>query len=72
MSYGSEPAKAELFDLACEMQDAALDAQHEWLQDLPVSPEIRREIFEQMCVITGMLMDAALNPDKCNKLIGLE
>lgn len=72
MRYGETPERAELFDLACEMQDAALDAQHQWLQELPVTNEVRREIFEHMCVITGMLLDATLDPAKFNKLMGLE
>lgn len=72
MGYANEPERAELFDLAWEMQDIALDMQHQWLQELSVTDEIKREIFEHMCVITGMLLDATLDPAKFNKLMGLE
>ena len=72
MDYANGSEKVELFDLAWEMQDVALDMQQPWLQELPVTREVRREIFEHMCMITGMLLDATLDPARFNKLMGLE
>lgn len=50
----------EIIDLCAELQDDVIDSQREWLESLPVSSEVRMEIFERMCAVTGMLLDKLL------------
>jgi hypothetical protein len=58
-----------IVDLAAEIQDAVLDLQQEWLTNLSVSAEIRRDVFEHLCLVTGMALDALIYPEKLDVLM---
>ncbi len=64
----NEPS-IEIIDLAAEMQDRVVDAQWLWIDGLPVSNEIKEDIFKHLCVVTGILLDATIYPDKFDKLM---
>lgn len=64
-----ENPSIEVVDLAVEMQDRILDLQWPWIEDLPVTDEVREVIFQHLCILTGRLLDATIYPDKFNDLM---
>lgn len=48
---------SHMIDWCAQMQDEVLDAQHEWLAKLPITDELRWEIFDHLCAVSGEIMD---------------
>ncbi len=64
-----ERPRAEIIDLIACMQDVVLDAQHDWLEELAVTDELRWEIFDHLCLVTGELLDSLLVSDEFKSML---